>query len=254
MKKSAIQCLSGLSVCITLYMGVASFNIYKQSAPENSTLNIRRDYINQTATIYLQNRNKIEDSLMVHNLNFRIDSLLQITNQLWHYIYSIRCGSNCKVRNQIIISCFKNKLHIEYAGLHSASYEFDDLYDTINRTLKAKDVMKYPNYYVEYLFNNSFFYNKPSVKEYVYKGKTPDNGTGDVLIKELKYDRVNRIYYTEREALHGDFTFISPESGEGINKKINEHVYILKFKESESVYLNNTWFEINRTTNSLKLF
>ena len=236
-------------------IAIIFFNIYRVNAGSLDlplSLKIRKDLVHNTITIYLQHGATVEDSMQLFGANFRIDSLTEIDRSTWHYIYSIRCGSNCKLWYQIVLKEKKKRIHLSYVGYYQRSFKFDQLYAQ-DTSLRARDVMEYSDYLCDYRFNKEFFKSKSLITEYVYKGKMPDDQTkGMSSTFTLKYDRKNNIYYNSQEVLAGNYLII-----EGKSKKTKSFflkVFALEFQESEWIYLDNAWYEWNRKNNSLIKF
>lgn len=242
-----IKCLFFSSLTFAL-----SVNGSKQDSLKEK-ISITRDEVNNRITFYLKQDNAIKDSLTLYNLNFKIDSLVKVNDNLWHYMYSVRCGSNCKLRNQIILMVDSSKLRIPYVGLFSSSFDYSELYSR-DPSIKGSDVLPYTNYNCVYTFSNDFFSTKPIIKEYLYKGNVPDDGKGATVSYQLKYDNSKKIYYTQTQLLSGEFTIIAPQINKQFKKKINRVVPVLKFSDAMWVYYNNTWYELNPKRNNLVKF
>lgn len=220
-----------------------------QDTVKNS-LNVKRDKINNQIVFYLNRNEQIIDSLILFNLNFKVDSLTKISENIWHYIYSVRCGSNCKLRNQIILIIDSNKLHLSYVSYFSSSFDYSDLYSSP----ESVNVLPYSIYNCNYFFGDDFFKGKPIVKEYLFKGKVADNGKGSDVFYQLKYDAVKKVYYTQTQLLKGEYLLVIPKKNKQLKKKINEIVPVLKFREVLWLYYNNTWYELNSKKNRLVQF
>ncbi len=213
---------------------------------------IKRDLVNNSATLYLKQGYKTLDTLKFLDLDFLEDTTIEINKTLWHYIYSVRCGSNCKMSYQTILSEKHNKIHLDYLSYYHTSFGFDKLYAK-DTSLRPSDVMKYSYYKCEYQFNSSFFTDKPIVNEYLYKGNFKDkNRDGNSSTFILKYDKSKRIYYNCVDFLNGNFFLINGKSK--TNEQINKRVYALKFKEYEWIYLNDNWYEWNKENGHLIKF
>lgn len=237
---------------LSLLTSALSVNYLKEDSLKER-ISIMRDEVNNRITFYLIQDNVIKDSLTLYNLNFTIDSLVKINDSLWHYMYSVRCGSNCKLRNQIILMADGNELRMPFVGRFSSSFDYRELYSS-NTRIKGSNELPYSNYNCVYAFANDFFSAKPIIKEYLYKGTIPDNGLGTTLIYQLKYDNSKKIYYTQTQPLSGEFNIIAPQINKQFKKKINSVVPVLKFRDVTWVNYDNTWYELNSMSNNLVKF
>lgn len=241
---AVVKCIFFSSLTFAL-----SVNSFKQDSLKES-ISINRDEINNRITFYLKQDNLIKDSLTLYNLNFKIDSLVMVNDSLWYYMYSIRCGSNCKQRNQIILLVDGSKLRIPFVGILSYSFDYSELYSNI----KGIDALPYSYYNCEYIFANDFLYSNPIINEYLYKGNVPDNCNGTIVSYQLKYDKSKNVYYTQTQLLSGEYTIIVPHAKKQFLKLINSVVPILKYRDATWVYYNNTWYELNSNENTLVKF
>jgi len=208
---------------------------------------LKENMVNNQITVYLNRHGIIKDSLTFNNLNFVFDSLNRINNTLWLYIYSARCGSGCKFRMQIMLMSDNNKLRLAYVGYHSSSYDYRELYSNDLSINGYNNSLQYPIYSCVYTFVDSLTSTKPLIKEYIYKGKVPDKGNkGTTIYYPLKYDSIKKIYYTQKQSLFGEYTIVTSKNKKELKKKINTVVLALKFKETQWVYYNYTWYELNQ--------
>jgi hypothetical protein len=221
----------------------------------NSELISKKNMVNNQIIFYLNQTGTIKDSLILNDLNFGIDTLIKVKNDLWSYIYSVRCGSGCKLRKQVLIIGDHEKLRLSYVGYSSSSYDYRDLYSN-NLNIKGSiNVSPYPIYNCFYTFTDSLTSKNLIIKEYIYKGKIPDDGTkGTSIYYQLKYDSLKKVYYTQTQLLSGTFTIVASKNNKESKRKINTVVLALKFKEIKWVYLDNTWYELNQKGNFLIKF
>jgi hypothetical protein len=213
---------------------------------------VRRDEVNNKITFYLNQSGVITDSLSFHGLNFGVDSLKRLSDNLWHYIYSVRCGSGCKLQKQIMLISDDNKLRISYASYLWSSYDYRELY---SNNLNNNNALPNPIYCCLYTFVDSLIFTKPTIKEYIYKGKTLDNGSnGTTIYYQLKYNSLKKIYYTEKQVLSGEYVIVASRNNKEIKKKINTVVFALKFKETQWLYYDDVWYELNQKRKRLIKF
>lgn len=226
-------------------------SVNKDIQESNYNLQLKRNLVDNIGILYLQNGNIRVDSLKLNGAVFYIDSLRKIDSSMWHYMYSIRCGSGCTTSMQIILTVKNHKMHISYSGYFESSDNIDDLYYAEDTSLKPSDVMEYTHSNEKFYLNDSFL-KKPIVTEYLYKGKVTDTGNGDKAFYSLKYDTKEKVYYNTRKKMIGEYLLFEGSTEKNI--QLNETVYSLKFKENEWVYFKDTWYEFNSKNNSLQKF
>lgn len=216
---------------------------------------LKKNMANNQITIYLNHKGTIKDSITLNNLNFVLDTLIKVKNNLWSYLYSVRCGSGCKLRKQILLQSENDKLRLTYVGYHSITYDHRDLYSSDRNINGSIAKLSYPIYNCFYSFSDSTTAKKLILKEYIYEGKNPDDGTkGTSSYYELKYDSLKNVYYTETYVLSGEYTILLPKDNKESKEKINTVVLALKFKEINWVYYKSIWYELNPSEKTLIKF
>ena len=208
-----------------------------------SKVTFRENLVENQMVFYLDENGIVKDSLILNNLYFASeDSLTTVNPGLWSFMYSVRCGSDCKLRKQVLFVSDNHKLKLSYVGYRSMSYDYRETY---SKDLSVQP-MSNPLFYCAYTFSNSFFKN-PKVKELVYKGKSPnDFNSGQTNYYQLKYDSLKKIFYTGTEYLYRIYIIIIDLKNKPLEQKINTVVPTLKFKEVQWVYYNNIWYELNQ--------
>lgn len=225
-------------LCLILILNSCLF-LCAQKQPKNNV--ITKDYfkINKTAIFYFY-ENRLVDSIVFNNINFKISNLNKIDETTWQYDYSTRCGSDCKTRNQVILICKNKRLYMAYFGYSLISYYYSSKYDS-NKSSTNVD----KEFYCQYLLNEEFYKGKPIITEKAYKRE----GTNipDTIIKRynLLFDKHKTIFYTNQIKLNGVFKIDSKEI-----KLANKELPILKFTEVEWVFYNEHWYEFNRVNKS----
>lgn len=216
---------------------------------------LKKSMVNNQITFYLNQNGTIKDSLTLNNLNFVVDTLIKVSHNLWSYVYSVRCGSGCKMRKQVFIMSDNNKLRLSYVGYRSSSYDYRDLYSNDLNVNGSITTLPYPIYNCFYNFTDSLTSRTLILKEYIYKGKIPDDGSkGISKYYKLKYDSLKKIYYTQTQLLSGEYSIVETKNNKKSKQKINTVVLALKFKEIQWVYFNNIWYELNQKGNFLIKF
>ncbi len=208
---------------------------------------ITKDYFKENkTTIFYFFGTKLLDSIVIGNTNFKSSNLKKIDEVTWQYDYSSRCGSNCKTRNQVILMCKNQRLHIAYLGYSLVSYHYSGDYE-----LSKSNSNNSQGFYYQYLLNNAFYKGKvkPIVTEKVYKYEGNNNSDTIVKFYNLHFDKKQTIFYTDQIKLNGVFNIDSKE----VNLT-NKELPSLKFSEVEWVFYNKNWYEFNRGNNSFISF
>ena len=123
---------------------------------------------NHTTTVYLKKNNYKTDSLVVNDY-YGKNKLTKIGFEKWLFIYSNRCGTGCKIKNQIICSIKDNKL------------------------IKSINI---PFSYIEYCENINL---KKFKKVFLISKLNSEN----LILRKICYSN-NKPYFTKTEKLHFD--------------------------------------------------
>lgn len=198
-------------------------------------LDILRNYEDSNIILYLNVNGKVTDSLRIDFVNFVTDSLININDTMWHYMYSVQSiGPDSKYSQQMIFAEKNNKLHVSFGS--------DYIY-----------------YEREHRLNDSFFYGNAVVTQYVSdkRGYTLV-GNYDTLKKmhfddtipngeykvSLKYDALKKVYYQQIEFLTAPFS-VSGKYLKTEGRFNNEKVLSIHFLGYKMVFWENHWFQCN---------
>lgn len=212
-------------------------NIFTNQLPDKKLkLEIKRNYEDSNIVLYLNVNGKITDSMRIDFVDFVTDSLISINDTMWHYIYSFqKIHPDAKLAQQMVITEKNNKIHLAYAS------------DYI--------------YYVweECHLNDSFFYNNPSVMQYIHssdgyllrenydtlkKKIFKDTIPNGEYIISLKYDAAKKVYYQQEEYLTAPFS-VSGKYLKTNSRFDNEKVLSIKFTNTKMIFWDNKWFQCN---------
>jgi len=185
------------------------------------------------------------DSVRIGDVDFMIDSLYQVNNSLWHYLYSYGCNRpECPlVARQILIEVVESKIHFSFASEYS--------YYTRGEALKKNGYSSREYYKLQSIDSNSLVIHYSS-----YRQKNTDDG---ILIDsllgnfELMYDEKKHIYYSSIEVLDGEYEFVVKEYRQRNPIELSdiiklnledEKVFRIDLNNSHYVYFKEKWFKL----------
>lgn len=216
----------------------------KNNESKKTDFTIQRNNLKGKATIYLKINELVTDSVTIGDLDFIIDSLVQLNDTLWKYMYSFGYDEShgMSFSRQVLIQVFKNKIHFSYIS----DYRY------FNQTSVSED---FPFDYLdkeEYVLNlndsipNIQMWHYRKVKDYKYYEHEMDSSTAIVY---LNYDNEKKVFYSSIDILNGEFGFLPKESEkrkyEIDTMKVylnNEKVMTLKIEKSHYIYYKHKWF------------
>lgn len=171
-----------------------------------------------TSTVFLLKNNKKIDSLVI-NSYYGKDSIINLKNNKWNYIYSDRCGSGCSSTKQIIFSVVNNKLK---KNLHlEANYRESVLGD---KTFKKNFIRELK--IIKFNDNKSVEIKKTCFKNNIeFYSKTV----------KLIFDQEKEIYYNKKFIYGGNMQ------------------YGVKIDTTEYIYYNHKWYEFDNIQYKLRL-
>lgn len=209
------------------------------------------NYTQGYSLIYLINEdNKILDSLKFNDLIFhKSDSVQSIGKNIWYYSYSKRCGSGCKIKNQIIFQEKQKKIQIMLPIPLLNSFSIDNLYLEKDTSLRPEMVFEVTDFKQVFSINTKDFINKPNIEEYKYEGKNNGEGINYTKFHLLKYNSRESIYYTHETQFVGKYTLYNQtkKSNSSIIFK-NHKAFAIKIDEDNFYYINKNWYYMKKET------
>ena len=189
--------ISKLTIFIlTLLLIIPKNDIY------NITISINK---NHTTTVYLKKNNYKTDSLVVNDY-YGKNKLTKIGFGKWLFVYSNRCGTGCKIKNQIIFSIENNKL------------------------IKSINI---PFSYIEYRENIN---SKKFKKVFLISKLNSEN----LILKKICYSN-NKPYFTKTEKLKFDSNDMIFYNRNFILK--SKKYKGISIDSSEYIFVNKKWYE-----------
>ncbi|MEQ1734711.1 MAG: hypothetical protein ABL940_13630 [Bacteroidia bacterium] len=234
-----------LFIIILSFVHISTINACEPKQDE-VCIELKKNIRKGKATLLLKINNKVVDKMVIKDLDFEINTLNQINDSLWQYIYSYGASKTHSVRlsRQLLLRKLNNKIHISYISL----YQF-----ILGNNLYNEDSSLY--YSEEKIHLELKNLTHPTAKYYDYTKKIYgtinqiDSSSKTVL---LKYDSINKVYYTDNGLRNGYYDYSLKEPKNCEYKSYDEIIYIdnvlgkyLKIQTNlDYFYYNNKWFSI----------
>lgn len=204
---------------------------------------IKEDKANRQATILLTINDTIRDSVTIEDLDFEIDSLAQINDSTWTYIYSFGSSESHSMRfsRQILLQELNGKIHFPYVSLFRFKMGFEVKEENRLYIARADYILNLTDSIVPHIKMNSF-------KKSILEGDVTVDSTS--AITYLKFDPEKRVYYSSRGILDGayELQFKEPERRE-YNDNNDMLIYLksaaifeLKIGRAHYIYYKDRWF------------
>lgn len=219
------------------------FNYPVSAIDDNDTnynLNIERDTILNQTKLFI-NKDDVQDTIIIYAVSHSFDSITQIDNLTWSYIYTLMPGKidrGMTTYNQVVIRLINKALKIVYysnylyadrnidsMGFFLSSKVVPFLSDTVERPF-----VEYKN--VEYEIYDALI-NRDSLKAIFY----------------LHYDQNQKVYYNVMDTLNGIY-YVKPIKSDGKSEALrkvfinHEVVPALKSKRFYYIYYRKYWFHV----------
>jgi len=175
---------------------------------QHRTLLTLKDTLNKQILFYLLINNIVTDSTKIININCSFDSLAQINDTVWHYIYSYVYNSDFPdsyYYKQLIIEELNGKIHFSFIDVYlSGNIDFKDknnniyykqsgYYSRLIHNLNITDTMLGPHILVTHKYVDSYLDNSSGIDS-VFADST-------CRIILLKYDGKKKVYYNMIDTL-----------------------------------------------------
>lgn len=223
----------------------------------NYHLKIENNYSEYTSSIYLYSNEVISDSLILRNVGFQTDSLINYKDSLWYYAFSIcsTCSPSLSRKFQLIIIPSGKKLHIAYFSALMWSHKRDSFTkfqpSYIDTNVYFLSIKKENMVYAEIKLDSVFFNDKQIVEQYFYSYKSGNPIEDQGIIKKyiIKFDSNKRIFYTEKKIINSICQFENKNNTYLIKKRLqNEYVFFLAFYGTTYAYYNGNWYSFFKNT------
>ena len=218
---------------------------------EKSMIEVKRDKLKKITTLYLVTGFNTDDSLQIEDTDFIIDSLYQINDTLWKYMYSYGCEeSDCNIwSRQILLQNIDSKIHISFIGRYH---------------LYTKDVN---SVVTGYSYNDKYNISISDSASFIFKldavsQKNIHNGIRRDTLKytsNLFYSREHRVFYNSEVVFDGEYEFVLKEKAGRLSSygkdviSINlkkESVLMLELEDSKFIYFRKKWFSMHKYTSN----
>lgn len=240
-----------LMICITSCDSISQstnekHNIYSAEV----SIEVKRNPLKKVVELYLKDNNVSVDSISIVDFDFNFDSLTQINDSVWSFIYSTSKlkSANLDRNKEILIGESNKKINIVYVGESFCGF--------LPKNKKEEEYYYYLKYQV--LLNDSVI--GPHVKciDFIknLEEKITPHKDSLTIITKLKYDAQKKIYFTNTINLNGDYDFWpkDQQSEGGLDaRKIkfdNEVFFAIEVHNRSYIYYRNEWLELkyNKTT------
>jgi hypothetical protein len=212
-------------------------------------ISISRSTLNHNAYLILKQDNRALDSLLLTNMDFRTDSLININNKYWNYFYStcIECDPGVKTSViQIILTIKNKKLKIAYISEYlyitaKPDIDFNECHTT--------DVIIKNNFKLYHkksiLLDTANFANNYLTERCFCRdcyGLTFANG---IVTRSypILYDKFDGIFYNKKIKFNGRYKFEAEVNGIRTEYIFhNKFLPIIPFYDVTLVYIDEKWF------------
>lgn len=224
---------------------------------------MKKDYINNNATIYLLSDGIQTDSLYLKNIDFSLDSLVNYDDKYWHYMFS-ECTSCLKVKwieeSQYIFLPVNKKLHLSMVLKYRTGHEGHEIQplnpEVIDTNYKLSSIKEKYVGYNEIVLDRNFFNGNQMAQEifYVYHSIRPNEDTGIVKNYKIEFDKDKLVFFNRKESLTALCQFSTPDGD--IKKQLNnQEILFLDFYGDCMAYYNGKWYSyLNFSFISMEIF
>ncbi|MBV6462364.1 MAG: hypothetical protein HJHJAOHD_02513 [Flavobacteriales bacterium] len=202
-------------------------------------LHLQKDSNNNTVRIILLANNHAIDSVDIKKVQTDTDSLIQLHDSAWHYIYKRKVEHTRLVYDQLVIEPLNNRLVFSFVGMYHYSFQ-------------PSEDFKYGYFWDK---NTCLFINdsltQPHIRYTKYAMEIEEKyATYDTLryIHYLNYNPQLKIYYTHIDTLDGEYFCEFKDCGFKYAKFNKELVYAIQTGERRLgwyLFYKGTWFIIN---------
>jgi hypothetical protein len=227
------------------------------SSKINYYLKLEKNYSENTSSIYLYSNEIKTDSLILRNVGFQTDSIINYNDSLWYYSFSIcsTCSPSLTRKFQLIIIPLRRKLHIAYFSELMWSQKRDSILkfqpSYIDTNVYYLSIKKENIGYAEIKLDSGFFTDKQIVQEYFYSFKSGISFEDQGIIKNyiIKFDSNKQIFYNKKKIINSICRFGNKNNRYLINKRLqNEYVFFLEFYGTTYAYYNGNWYSFFKNT------
>jgi hypothetical protein len=238
---------------VQIYSKSSALINYEQiKSKSRHTIKLEKNYLNNSSTILLYEDGIKLDSMNFSNLDFRIDSFMNINDSACLYIYSecVPCTYLLEESYQIILISDKRKLHIAFFSDYQWGRKRNGIYDDKRNISDSNEILaSIKESYVNYgrIFLDSAFINgNYALQEIFYSDH------GSIAEKKgfqkkylLKYDKIKKAFFTERKVFNSLCEFATDVAGVDVKKRLtNESVLLLKFYGTCYAYYQGNWYSL----------
>lgn len=228
-----------------LIIGMCSIgsNSYATCTENNKyRLHLQKDSNNNTVSIILLVNNYASDSIAIKQVQTDIDSLIQLNDSAWHYIYKLKVEHTRLVYDQLVIEPLNNRLIFSFVGTYhysfhpSEDFKYGYFWET-NQNLIISDSIQPHIHYTKYAMEIEEKYATYDTLQYIHY---------------LNYNPQQKIYYTQIDTLDGKYHCIFEDCGFEYAVFNKEPVYSIRTGENDKNYCvryKNKWFIINNRYN-----
>lgn len=209
--------------------------VMHQLTDKKLKLDIIRNYEDSNIVLYLNVNGEVTDSLRIDFVNFVMDSLININDTMWQYIFSFqRIDLDSKYSQQRIFVEKNNKLHISYGSDYICNEQENKLNDGF--FYGNSNLTQYIYHKRGYIFADNY----DTLKKMTFYDTIP-NGEYNVA---LKYDVERKVYYQRKEFLTAPFS-VSGKYLKTNGQFKNEMVLSIQFLNYKMIFWENQWFQCN---------
>lgn len=186
-------------------------------------------------TFYAKNEvGKTLDSLRLYNLTFKVDSLHQINKNLWHFMYSVKCGPGCKIIKQLILAIENGKIQTKFSFFLLSSIDYGNWGPKGSKSFSA----------VQYQLKK-FDDNQLIIESVNLSDKTSNQKKLIKTEHKIKYNKKSKLYCTDRILLKGNYNIAYAPYFDKEKLSINDSCSIIKIKDHTVTHIKDRWFWLN---------
>jgi|GEM_PF-4074378 len=193
------------------------------------------DYVTMSIILYSNS-----DTLCVNNDFTGLKEDIKILGENFIVLhYEVRCGTGCRTE-KITLVCLSDKKFSRALDIISLdSYVFDKTYNKLIDSLyPVREIGIYTLDLVNLTNSNHEYILKAKVYEKIESRKNPANDHEATDTIAFKFDKKNKVFYTEYKELKGTF-----ETEDKRNKTIKGIICpMLKAKNTEYYFWDNKWY------------
>jgi hypothetical protein len=221
------------------------------------TIKIERDFKSHNATIYLLTDKIKTDSLLLYNLDFKTDSLISYNNTWWHYYFStcVNCIPTvvCNI-HQFVFTADNKRLQLAFVNQHKKITKYmraSDIPHVSDSNAFFSMLRKQYHSFSKITLGNNFFKGDYKVEEIFYCATCnylESEQKGFIKTYKLQFDKAQKVFYTKRVKMNGEYEFEQAYNGETIKRNIKGEEFLLLrfynsfFSSSSFAYYKGKWY------------